>query len=230
MAEGLLDWQALMGQPLAAEEAAAFQAYYEALVEGNRRMNLTAITAPEEAALLHFADALSAEGYIPQGASVIDVGSGAGIPGIPLAIRRRDASFLLLDSLQKRVGFLNETVQLLGLTQVRAEHGRAEDAIKDRREAFDVGVARAVAPLNVLCELVLPFVKVGGRMIAYKGPQAEEEAQRAKRALQILGGSLESIEDVSLAGRDHKLILVKKVAKTPAAYPRRAGTPGKSPL
>lgn len=205
-------------------------AYFDLLAAANERMNLTAITAPEEAADKHFVDSLLALSYIPQGASCIDVGTGAGFPGIPLLIVRPDLNMTLLDSLNKRVAFLNETLATLELTAT-CIHARAEDAGKGapHRGAYDIALSRAVAPLPVLLELTVPFLRTGGVSICYKGSAAREEAESARSACRMLTCSLELV-DFSMPYGERTLILAKKTAPTPARFPRKAGEPGRKPL
>lgn len=207
----------------------AFEQYYDLLLAGNARTNLTTIVEAGAVAEKHFADSLLAMEHIPEGARCIDVGTGAGFPGIPLLIMREDISMLLLDSLGKRVAFLRETVQALGLSS-RAQylHDRAEDAARQHRGQYDVVLSRAVAALPVLLEYTLPFCRVGGLCIAYKGNAAEELAA-AENALGVLGGEAELIE-AGLPWGARSLVLVRKVAKTPREYPRRSGVPAKQPL
>ncbi len=206
-----------------------FVAYYELLLDWNSRMNLTAITEPKEVAQKHFADSLAALPYLPQDARVVDVGTGAGFPGVPLLIMRPDLKLTLVDSLQKRVHFLNTVLQTLGL---RAEtvHARAEDfgRIAAYRETFDAAVSRAVANLSTLLELTIPLVRVGGKSICYKGDAAAELAS-AKGALHLLHASAETIEIPAAYGA-RSLLICTKNAPTPKAYPRKAGMPGKQPL
>lgn len=206
------------------------EVYYNLLLEGNTRMNLTRVTEPREVAEKHFADSLSALPFIPQDVSCIDIGAGAGLPGIPLAIARPDIRLTMLDSLQKRVGFLRETCAELGLAAT-CIHARAEDAGQDpaHRGQYDLALARAVAPLNVLLELCAPFVKVGGCCIAYKGRQAAAEAEAAAHAASLLGLSL-FVQEVPASYGKRSLIRAKKLRPTPKQYPRKAGTPGKNPL
>jgi len=211
-------------------QAEQFCRYYELLVDWNSRMNLTAITEKEDVAKKHFLDSLLAIPYLPEGASCIDVGTGAGFPGIPLAIMRPDLSMTLLDSLNKRVGFLKEVCQELGLT-IQCIHSRAEDGGKSPlyRERFDIALSRAVAPLNVLLELTTPFVKVGGTAIAYKGPSAKEEMAACDRAKAVLGLDLSLMAFDAQYG-ERTLVMAKKIAPAPAKYPRKAGEPSKKPL
>ncbi|MBO4288948.1 MAG: 16S rRNA (guanine(527)-N(7))-methyltransferase RsmG [Lachnospiraceae bacterium] len=177
---------------------------------------------------------VSRETWIRPGAKVIDIGTGAGFPGIPLAIFREDIRVTLLDSLNKRVFFLENTVKTLGLKKCEAIHARAEDLAHQEkyRESYDVCVSRAVAALPVLCEYCLPYVRKGGYFVSYKAAGAEEEVRSAEKAIKVLGGKLHAIDTVVLPGTDieRKLIVIKKVETTPKKYPRKAGTPSKSPL
>lgn len=212
--------------------------YHALLTEWNTRMNLTGDTEFETSLDRHYADSLAPlglKGLFFEGASLIDVGSGAGFPGLPLAVARPDLSVTLLDSLRKRIDFLSEAVKELGLNNVRLMHARAEDAGRSvrERERYDLAVARAVAPLPVLCELLLPFVRVGGKMICYKGPSASEELEAGQRAAQLLGGGKLDVLPVRLPSRPewrHCVIVCEKEEKTVRQYPRKAGTPGRSPL
>lgn len=218
------------------KEIAGFVGYYELLIEWNQKMNLTAITAPEEVAVKHMIDSLSAEvGEIfTAGKKVIDVGTGAGFPGLPLKIVHEKIELTLMDSLAKRINFLEEVVRELGLSMVNCVHARAEDAahLEKYREKYDVAVSRAVARLPILLEYTLPFVKVGGLFIALKGREYEEEADEAKRALMLLGGEIKEILPIKLPGLEDKraVIVVEKTKATSKKYPRKAGTPKKSPL
>ena len=213
-----------------------FQQYYKLLVEWNERMNLTAITEPGEVAVKHMVDSLMGweEGKLAEDASIIDVGTGAGFPGIPLKIFRPSLKLFLLDSLQKRVNFLQALVDALGLEDVECVHGRAEEAARDShlREHFDIAVSRAVARLPVLAEYCLPFVRVGGVFLAWKGMQYREEAEEAEKAVKLLGGSQIGITEVHLPGlEDVRAVLsIPKTKPTPKTYPRKAGTPAKKPL
>lgn len=213
-----------------AEQAEKLVRFYVMLIERNNVMNLTAITDAEGVASRHFADSLLARELIPEGAKVIDVGTGAGFPGVPLAIMRPDIELTLLDSLNKRILFLNDVLKELNIP-AKAVHARAEDGGRDRslRERFDVAVSRAVAELPVLAEWTLPFVSVGGCSVMYKGPGAEEELGRAKNALVILHGEAE-VHRFEPSWGERNLVAVKKTAPTPAKYPRKAGTAAKNPL
>jgi len=206
--------------------------YYEMLVDWNTRMNLTAITQPEEVVQKHFMDSLSAaeKGYIPQNARCVDMGTGAGFPGIPLLIARPDVEMVLVDSLKKRITFLEAVCAELGLS-ARCIHARGEDAGRDPslREACDIALSRAVASLPVLLELTVPLVKVGGLCIAYKGPAVEEELAGCQNACRELHCELETVRvDASYGQRN--LVLARKIAPTSKKYPRKAGTPNQRPL
>ena len=206
-----------------------FEIYHRLLGEWNERMNLTAITDPVEVSEKHFADSLAALPYLKPGMQVIDVGTGAGFPGVPLLIMEPKLELTLADSLHKRLTVLDALLKELGLTATLV-HGRAEDLGQNRlyRERFDVATSRAVANLPVLLELTTPFVKVGGNAIAYKG-DAAEELQNAKSAAFLLHVKLRTVELASDLGK-RCLIFADKMAPTPKQYPRKAGTPNKKPL
>lgn len=214
----------------------AFKTYKELLKEWNEKINITAIKDDVEIDIKHFLDSVTVlnTGYIKDGLKIIDIGTGGGFPGVPIKILKKDTEVVLLDSLNKRLTFLNEVINKLNLKGIRTIHGRAEDYgnDKDYRESFDIAVSRAVASLNILSEYCLPFVKVGGYFIAMKGPGAEDEIEDGKRALKLLGGSLEDRLDIKLPNSDitHTLIIIKKISKTPTKYPRNAGKPKKNPL
>lgn len=209
-----------------------FEQYYELLIEWNQKMNLTAITQPEEVVYKHFLDSLSClqTGLFVENSRVIDVGTGAGFPSIPLKIACPSLQMVLLDSLQKRLTFLEEVIDKLGLEEITLLHARAEDAgqQEDWREQFDLAVARAVAPMPVLCELCLPFVRQGGRLVAMKGKLGEEELHQSEGAISLLGGTTEQCFTTQIDS--HMIISVKKTTKTPRQYPRKAGIPSKKPL
>lgn len=216
------------------EQIQKFYQYMNLLIETNERMNLTAIVIPQEIIIKHFIDSLTVLKYIKEEDRLIDIGTGAGFPGLPIKIASESVDITLLDSLNKRVLFLNEVIQNLKLKKVKAIHSRAEDfAIKpDKRENYDVAVSRAVAPFNVLLEYMLPFVKVNGICICMKGPGIEEEIKTAEKALKVLGGEIERIDSFNLIDTDMKrnIILVKKIKTTPRNFPRKAGKPSKEPI
>ena len=231
----LLDGAAEMGLAVSAAQAAQFARYHAMLTEANARMNLTRVPDdPAQAVYRNYLDcAAPLAGSFPAVERAVDVGSGAGFPGIPMAILRPDIRFTLLDALDKRVKFLQAVIDALGLN-ARAVHLRAEDAARrqDLREGFDLAVARAVAPMAVLAEYLLPFVKPGGWMLAMKGPGLEEELAQAGPALEALGGALDRVEPLAIPGQDwaHSAAWVRKERPTPDRYPRRAGLPEKRPL
>ena len=206
-----------------------FEIYHRLLSEWNERMNLTAITDPVEVAEKHFADSLAALPYLKPGMKVIDVGTGAGFPGVPLLIMEPGLELTLADSLQKRLTFLDALLKELGL-KAALVHGRAEDLGQNKlyREQFDAALSRAVANLPVLLELTTPFVRVGGTAIAYKG-DADQELESAKTAAFLLHVKLRSVDLASNLGK-RCLIFADKIAPTPRSYPRKAGTPSKKPL
>lgn len=222
------------GFSLSEKQLSQFQRYMELLVEWNEKMNLTAITDPEGVTVKHFFDSLlflkAVE--LPEGASLIDVGTGAGFPGIPLAIARPDIKLTLLDSLNKRLVFLAEVCRELGI-QADIRHARAEEGgrQKELREQFDFATARAVAGMNVLSEYCVPFVKPGGAFVAMKGPDGEEEAKQAARAIGVLGGKTEKLAQFALPDGSHRcIVVVRKVRETPDTYPRHGSKISKKPL
>ena len=226
---------ASMGLPMTEGQAAQFAAYHGMLASANARMNLTRVPEdPREAADRNYLDSIAplAQGF-PAAGLAVDVGSGAGFPGIPLSIMLPGVRFTLMDALQKRVEFLQSVIDALHLN-AEAVHLRSEDAARrpEFRENYDMAVARAVAPMNVLCELLLPFVRVGGRMLAMKGPNLADELRDAEYALSTLGGAVERVIDLPIPGRDwsHRGAWIVKVSPTPDQYPRRAGLPEKRPL
>ncbi len=219
------------------ELAERLDVYARLLVEWNERMNLTAITDPEGMTVKHFADSLAAAPLLPEGAfSLVDVGTGAGFPGVPLALLRPDCRLTLLDSLNKRLNFLETLCGELGLS-ARRIHARAEDGGRrpELRESFDVATARAVAALPALCEYCLPFVKVGGRFLALKGPDGGREAAEAERAMKLLGGELAEVRPVLLPAfgeeaLSRNIIRIDKNRPTPPQYPRQSTKIVKKPL
>lgn len=211
--------------------------FYEMVVEKNKVMNLTGITEFDEFVYKHFLDSLILEKAFPQiknNISVIDVGTGAGFPGIPLAIIYDNAEFTLIDSLNKRVNFLNEVITALSIENVNAVAGRAEELGKNSsyREQYDLCVTRAVAEINLLSEYTLPFVKVGGKCIPYKSLQINDEIEKGSKAISILGGEIDRVVEIDINGTDlyRNLLLINKINSTPSKYPRRPGIPKKKPL
>lgn len=211
-----------------------FFEYMELLIEWNEKMNLTAITEPEEIILKHFIDSITILKDIKDNSRVVDVGTGAGFPGIPLKIIREDIEITLLDSLNKRVNFLNEVIEQLKLKKITAIHSRAEELGKNKkyRENFDYATSRAVANLSTLAEYLMPFVKLNGACISMKGSDVETEIEESKKAISILGGEIKNIEKFQLPKSDmnRNIIIINKVKCTPSKYPRKAGTPAKEPI
>ena len=209
-----------------------FYDYMNMLIEWNEKMNLTAITDPQEIIQKHFIDSLTIKKYINEEDKVVDVGTGAGFPGIPLNIVDDKAKYILVDSLNKRINFLNEVIEELSLENIKAIHSRIEDFGKENKEQFNVATSRAVAPLNVLLEYLLPLVKEGGICICMKGANIEQELEESKKCLEILGGKVEKIEQLELPQSDIKrnIIIVRKVGKTPEKYPRKSGLASKEPI
>ena len=223
------------GLTVSDEQQKQFETFTEMLIEKNKVMNLTAITEPDEIIIKHYLDSSlpALTNYFQNGFKVIDVGCGAGFPSIPLKIMMPQLDFTLLDSLNKRLNFINEVISSLGLENIRTVHSRAEDGGQDKnfREKFDICVARAVAPLNVLCELCTPFVKKGGIFIAMKGKDGENEIANSQKALKILNLKIEEVIHKNLpSGDDRNIIIIRKKSQTPPQYPRKAPKPSKSPL
>ena len=210
-----------------------FERYYEMLIEKNKVMNLTAITDRNEVILKHFIDSVALLKYHKlSDERMIDVGTGAGFPGIPLKIICPGLKVTLFDSLNKRVGFLNEVIEELGLSGIEAVHGRAEEGGRDKnlREAYDIAVSRAVANMAVLSEYCLPFVKIGGWFIPYKSYDIEQELADGKKAVSVLGGKIDRVEKLEIEGNGRSFIFIKKEKSTPKAYPRKAGTAKRQPI
>lgn len=223
-----------LGIPAEEEIIKQYEAYMEGILQWNEKINLTAIKDRDEFVIKHFVDSLlccNFPEYI-NGESVVDMGTGAGFPGVPLAIVSPEKEFVLADSLKKRLKVIDELTASMGIDNVVTVHGRAEELAKNKayREKFDVCVSRAVANMTVLAEYCLPFIRVGGYLLAYKGPDAEKESEDAKKALKILGGKISRIQSVNLAGFDHNIIVIEKIRETPAKFPRKAGTPAKEPI
>lgn len=232
----LADGCAAFGINLTERQIQQFGMYYELLIEWNKVMNLTGITEFDEVMLKHFVDsaAIAKKIELEEKKSLIDVGTGAGFPGIPLKIIYPHLDVVLLDSLNKRIKFLNEVVDKLGLFGVKTIHGRAEDAAKrpEYREGFEIVVSRAVANLAVLSEYCLPFAKKCGYFISYKSGSVDEEVNGAKKAIHVLGGEVKSIEKFCLPHSDmeRSFVIIEKVKDTPKKYPRKAGMPVKEPI
>lgn len=197
-------------------------------------MNLTGITDPKEIIIKHFIDSLTVLDKIDKNNTIIDVGTGAGFPGIPIKIASPDTEVVLLDSLNKRVNFLNEVIKKLQLKGIKTIHGRAEDYGRDKnyREKYDVAIARAVAPLNILLEYLMPFVRVKGKCLCMKGANSEEEISLSKRVIEKLGGKLIYTEEFLIPNTDmkRKIVEIEKIKNTEEKYPRKAGIPSKEPL
>ncbi len=211
-----------------------FYEYMNLLIEWNKKINLTAIIEPEEIILKHFIDSLTISKYIKENANLADVGTGAGFPGIPLKIYRTDINITLVDSLNKRINFLNEIIEQLKLEDIQTIHSRIEDFGKNRkhRENYDYVTARAVANLSTLSEYLIPITKIGGQCICMKGNDINEEINKSQNAINILGGKIEKIDKFTLPNSDigRNIIIINKIKNTPNKYPRKAGIPSKEPL
>ena len=208
--------------------------FKDLLLEWNKKINLTAITDENDIVLKHFIDSLTVLKYIEDNEKIIDVGTGAGFPVIPLAIMKENCDFTLLDSLNKRLIFLNDVIEKNDIKNVQTLHGRAEDVgqKKEFREKFDISISRAVANLSTLSEYLLPLVKIGGKCICMKGPDSENEIQDAKIAINKLGGKIINIDKFNLPDSDigRTIIIIEKIKNTPKTYPRKAGVPAKEPI
>ena len=208
--------------------------YMNLLLEWNEKINLTAITDEKEIILKHFIDSFTINKFINSGDKMLDIGTGAGFPGLPIKIIRPEVDVFLMDSLNKRINFLNEVIESLQLKNIEAFHSRAEEMAKNNkfREKFDLVTSRAVAKLNILLEYMLPYTKVNGKCLCMKGPNIEEEIKEAEKALKILGGEIEKIEKIILpdSNIERKIIIIRKKSATPLKYPRKAGMPTKEPL
>lgn len=216
------------------EQKRKFYTFYEMLIEKNKVMNLTGITEFPEVVEKHFLDSIMLGKYISleQNLRVMDLGTGAGFPGIPLKIAYPDLEITLADSLNKRIRFLDEVIEELQLTGIHTVHGRAEELARNKayREQYDLCVSRAVANLSTLMEYCVPFVNKGGRFVSYKSGEVEEEVNNASRACGLLGGKVEQIYRFALKNGGRSFVVVKKEKQTPALYPRKAGTPSRMPL
>ena len=216
------------------EQIKKFYTYMNLLLEWNEKMNLTAITEPNEVILKHFIDSLTISKYIEDDSTVIDMGTGAGFPGIPLKIVREDINITLVDSLNKRIKFLDEVIDKLDLQNIETVHARAEEfgrGVK-YREKFDYATSRAVANLSTLAEYLIPLVKIKGKVISMKGYTVDEEIENSRKAINVLGGKISGIDEFDLPDSDIKrnIIIIEKIRNTSNKYPRKAGTPAKDPI
>jgi len=211
-----------------------FKKYKELLLEWNEKINLTSITEEDEIILKHFVDSAIIKKFVEENEKIADIGTGAGFPGVPLKIINESQEMCLIDSLNKRIKFLDEIIASLELKNISAIHSRAEDIGHNKayRQQFDVVTSRAVAKLNVLLEYMMPLAKVGGRCVCLKGPNIKEELDESKKCIEILGGEIEDVEEITLPDSDIKrtIVIVKCVKQIPNKYPRKPGTPTSSPL
>lgn len=209
-----------------------FENYFHFLIEQNKLLNLTAIVEERDVVIKHFLDSVLPYQEIPENSHVVDIGSGAGFPALPLKIVRPDLNVTMVDSLNKRVNFLNSVIGLLKLENCQALHFRAEDFAKDNREKFDVAVARAVAPLNTLVEYLLPLVKMQGVAVIYKSSKLEEELGCSKKAIEVLGAKIEKILEIKIdeENLDRKILVLRKIKQTPKIYPRDKNKPRNNPI
>lgn len=223
-----------IGIELTNSQLNAFETYYDMLIDRNKVMNLTAITEFDEVMDKHFLDSvyLFRSIELKEDYKLIDIGTGAGFPGIPLKIVFPELKITLLDSLNKRVGFLNDVIDELNLNDIEAIHGRAEDIARDKtyRASYDIAVSRAVANLSTLSEYCLPFVKIGGKFVSYKSGDCADEVDNAKAAIHLLGGKINKIDEFSYSNNSRSFIVIDKVMNTSNKYPRKAGLPSKKPL
>ena len=232
--EVMIDYLKILKIELSDFQLKQFYEYMNILIEWNKVMNLTGITDPKEIIIKHFIDSLTILDNINENSSIIDVGTGAGFPGIPIKIAFPETKIVLLDSLNKRINFLNEVIKKLQLENIETIHARAEDYGRDEsnREKYDIAIARAVAPLNILLEYLIPFVKISGKCLCMKGSNSEEEILKSKNAIKILGGELIETEEFYIPNTDmkRKIIQINKIKETNNKYPRKAGIPSKEPL
>lgn len=230
----MLEYAKKINISLSKEQLMQFYEYMNLLIKWNKVINLTSIIEPKEIIIKHFIDSLTVLDTIDKNDTIIDVGTGAGFPGIPIKIVFPETEVVLLDSLNKRIIFLNEVIEKLKLKGIKTIHGRAEDLGRDNfhREKYDIAIARAVAPLNILMEYLMPFVKVEGKCICMKGSTIEEELENSKNAIKVLNGELLEEKEFNLPNTDIKrsIIEIKKINLTSNVYPRKAGTPSKKPL
>ena len=232
--EKLLEKTDTLGVRFSVEQMEQFYKYMNLLIEWNKKINLTAITDPNEIILKHFIDSITILKYIKDDSTVVDVGTGAGFPGIPLSIMNPTLKITLVDSLNKRLTFLQEVINELNLKNVELVHARAEEFGQNKkyREKFDIATSRAVANLSTLSEYLLPLVKVDGIAISMKAGNASQEIEDAKKAIKTLGGKINNINEFNLPQSDigRTIIIIDKIKETPSKYPRRAGTPAKDPI
>lgn len=225
-----------MGLECSDEQVSKLNKYMQGILEWNEKVNLTRITEPEEFLVKHYLDSLVCCRRVEflKAKKIIDVGTGAGFPGIPLAVMSPDKQFVLMDSLNKRLKIIDELCLDAGITNVQTVHARAEELARNKqhREKYDLCVSRAVANMAVLAEYCLPFIRVGGCLMAYKGPEAAEEAEAAEKAIKLLGGEIQEIYEAKLDqyGISHNILTVKKIKNTASKFPRKAGIPTKEPL
>lgn len=216
------------------EDANKFYKYMKLLLEWNEKINLTAITEENEVIIKHFIDSLTIYKYLNEAKSIIDVGTGAGFPGIPIKILNKEIDITLMDSLNKRINFLNEVVKNLNLERISCIHSRAEELGRDKkfREKYDVAVSRAVANMSTLVEYLLPFVKVGGMCICMKGSSIDEELKESEKAIKMIGGKVEKVEKIILPNSDYErnIVIIRKINNTNSKFPRKAGIPKKEPI
>lgn len=230
----MIELARMINDELTEDQVENFFKYMNLLLEWNEKINLTAITDVDDIILKHFIDSMTVLKYIEKDKSIIDVGTGAGFPGIPIAIMREDVKITLLDSLNKRINFLNEVCSELKINNIETIHGRAEEAGQNKqyREKYDIAVSRAVANMTTLSEYLIPFVKVGGICICMKGCEIDHELEQAKFAIKELGGKIEKVEKFNLPDSDieRNIVIIKKIKPTPNRYPRKAGMPSKMPI
>ena len=223
-----------LGIELSENQIDKFYKYMNLLLEWNEKINLTAIVDKDEIILKHFIDSITISKHIPSGTKIIDIGTGAGFPGIPLNIIRDDVDIVLLDSLQKRINFLDIVIKELDLKKIDTVHSRVEELAKNKkyREKFDIATSRAVANLSTLSEYMIPLVKVGGQAICMKGALIEEELEDSKKAISVLGGKVDEVCKFNLPDTDIKrnIVIIDKISNTPIKYPRKPGTPSKEPI
>lgn len=221
------------GFDLTEKQITNFEIYYNFLIEENQKYNLTAITEKEDVVIKHFIDSVLPAHYIPQNASVVDVGTGAGFPSIPLKILRPDLKLFLVDSLQKRINFLNMLIKKLNLENVQTFHSRCEDFTQNNREKFDITLSRAVASIPTLSEYLLPLVKIGGKALMYKGDKLTEELSAGENAIKLLGGKVRNIYKFTLEESDNSkrfVLEIEKIRHTDKKYPRMKNLPKTKPI